>query len=49
MTVCTIFNVEYTRFKRRKIEDEFTGGDITSDGGVMLLREVDKNRLILFD
>ena len=42
MTVCTISNVEYTRFKRRKIEAEFTGGGITSDGGVILLREVDK-------
>jgi len=42
MTVCTIPKVEYARFKRRKIEAEFTGGDITSDGGVMLLREVDK-------
>jgi len=42
VTVCTISNVEYTRFKRRKVEAEFTGGDITSDGGVMLLREVDK-------
>ena len=28
--------------KRRKIEAEFSGGDITSDGGVLLLREVDK-------
>ena len=42
MTVCTIPNVEYARFKRRKIEAEFTGGDITTDGGVMLLREIDK-------
>ena len=42
MTVCTIPKVEYARFKRRKIEAEFTGGDITSDGGVILLREVDK-------
>jgi hypothetical protein len=42
VTDCTIANVEYTRLKRRKIQAEFTGGDITSDGGVMLLREVDK-------
>lgn len=42
MTVCTISNVEYTRYKRRKVEAKFNGGDITSDGGVMLLREVDK-------
>lgn len=42
MTVCTIPKVEYTRYKRRKVEAQFIGGDITSDGGVMLLREVDK-------
>jgi len=42
VTVCTIPKVEYTRYKRRKVEAQFIGGDITSDGGVMLLREVDK-------
>jgi len=36
MTICTIPKVEYARFKRRKIEAEFTGGDITTDGGDML-------------
>src|SRR5690606_31311938 len=28
--------------KRRKIEVEFSGGDVSSDGGVLLLREMDR-------
>lgn len=28
--------------KNRKVEVQFNGGDITSDGGVMLLREIDR-------
>lgn len=42
MTVCTTKVIEYSRCKRRKVQAEFNGGDITSDGGVMLLREVDR-------
>ena len=42
MTVCTTKIIEYSRCKRRKVQAEFSGGDITSDGGVMLLREVDR-------
>lgn len=42
MTVCTTKIIEYSRCKRRKVQAEFNGGDITSDGGVMLLREVDR-------
>lgn len=42
MTVCTTKTIEYSRCKRRKVQAEFNGGDITSDGGVMLLREVDR-------
>jgi len=34
--------VDFTPFRRRKIEAEASGGDITSDGGVLLLREADK-------
>ena len=30
--------------KGQKIEGSFTGGDISSDGGLLLLREVDKKR-----
>lgn len=28
--------------KRRKVQAEFSGGDITSDGGVLLLRQIDR-------
>jgi len=42
VTVCTTKTIEYSRCKRRKVQAEFNGGDITSDGGVMLLREVDR-------
>lgn len=41
MTVCITKTIEYSRCKRRKVQAEFNGGDITLDGGVMLLREVD--------
>ena len=36
MTVCTTKIIEYSRCKRRKVQAEFKGGDITSDGDVML-------------
>lgn len=42
MTVCNTKMIEYSRCKRRKVQAEFNGGDITSDGGVMLLREIDR-------
>ncbi|MBC8553691.1 MAG: transposase, partial [Candidatus Brocadiales bacterium] len=43
MTNCTQQSVSFPALKRRKVEAEFSGGDITSDGGVLLLRQVDKN------
>jgi hypothetical protein len=36
MTVCNTKNIDYSRCKRRKVQAEFNGVDITSDGGVML-------------
>lgn len=33
---------EFPSFDRRKIEASFQGGDVSSDGGVMLLREADR-------
>ncbi len=33
---------EYPTIKGRKIQASFTGGEVTSDGGVMLLRQVDR-------
>ena len=42
MTNCTRKNLSFPALNRRKIEAEFSGGDITSDGGVLLLRQMDK-------
>lgn len=44
MTECTQTQLEFPPLNRRKIQAEFSGGDVTSDGGVLLLREID-NRL----
>jgi len=41
MTNCTQQSFEFPALKRRKIECEFSGGNITSDGGVLLLRQMD--------
>jgi hypothetical protein len=35
-------SVSFSSLKRRKVELNFEGGDVTSDGGVVLLREIDK-------
>ena len=42
MTVCTTKTIEFSSCKRRKVQAQFCGGQITSDGGVMLLREADR-------
>ncbi|KAA3623065.1 MAG: hypothetical protein DWQ08_12040 [Proteobacteria bacterium] len=42
VTKCTQVGIEFPGIKRRRVEAEFTGGEITSDGGVLLLREVDR-------
>jgi hypothetical protein len=34
--------LQFPRCQRRQVQAEFTGGDITSDGGVLLLRQVDR-------
>jgi len=36
VTNCTAAQIEFPAFKRRKIEAQFSGGAITSDGGVLL-------------
>ncbi len=41
MANCSVQKALFPGFKRRRIEAEFTGGDMTSDGGVWLLRQVD--------
>lgn len=48
MTNCTKESFEFPPLKRRKIEGCFSGGEITSDGGVLLLRDLDR-RLGLLD
>ena len=42
MTECYQNNMEFPRVKRRKIEVNFDGGEITSDGGTLLLRQTDR-------
>jgi hypothetical protein len=46
MTKCTTRPLDFTTCKRRLVQADFTGGDITSDGGAVLLKEID-NRLQL--
>jgi hypothetical protein len=42
VTVCTTEPIAFTRCKRRKVPAQLSGDDITSDAGVLLLREVDR-------
>jgi hypothetical protein len=42
VTNCTAEIIAFPACKRRKIEAQFSGGDITSDGGVLLLRQMDR-------
>ena len=42
MTNCTQESFEFQACKRRIVETNFQGGDITSDGGVLLLQQVDR-------
>ena len=42
MPDCTQDLFTFPSFDRRKIEASFTGGNVTSDGGILLLREADR-------
>lgn len=42
MTNCTQGAFEFPPVKRRRVEAEFSGGQVTSDGGVVLLRQADR-------
>jgi len=42
MTNCTQAAFDFPPVKRRRVQAEFSGGDVTSDGGVMLLRQADR-------
>ncbi len=49
IAMCSQFPVNFPSVKNRKIQTEFSGGDITSDGGVMLLRSADEKLNLLRD
>ena len=42
MTKCTQSAFEFPSVKKRKVQCEFNGGEITSDGGILLLRQADR-------
>ncbi len=42
MTNCNKKNIQFSPYRGRKIETNFEGGDITSDGGILFLREIDQ-------
>ncbi len=42
MPKCTEDKIDFDRFGRRGIEVDFSGGDLRSDGGVLLLRRMDQ-------
>jgi hypothetical protein len=43
MPKCTKDRIGFGRFGRRVIEADFSGGDLSSDGGLLLLRQVDRH------
>jgi len=42
VTNCTQAVFDFPVLKRRKVQAEFSGGEITSDGGALLLRQIDR-------
>ena len=42
MTLCNTKTIEFSRYKTRKVQANFDGGEITSDAGIILLNRVDK-------
>ena len=42
MTECSQLDFELPGFSGRKIEGNFEGGNVSSDGGLVLLRQVDR-------
>ncbi|MFW8566742.1 transposase [Orrella sp. 11846] len=43
MPNCTVNKLDFSRLQRRVIEADFQGSPLSSDGGVMLLRQVDQH------
>jgi hypothetical protein len=48
MTECNTKAIQFSRVKRRQVTADFNGGRLTTDAGVLLLREVDR-RIGLID
>ena len=42
MPKCTHDKIDFGRMGRRVIEADFSGGDLSSEGGVLLLRRMDQ-------
>jgi len=42
VTVCTQTSFEFPVANRRRVQASFTGGDVSSDGGVLLVRQADR-------
>ena len=42
MTICKQESFDFPSCKSKKVQADFNGGDVTSDGGVLLLRQVDR-------
>ncbi len=42
MTVCTQSTFEFPVANRRRVQASFTGGDVSSDGGLLLVRQADR-------
>ena len=42
MTKRNLKSIDFTSCKRRYVQADFTGGDITSDGGAVILMEMDR-------
>ncbi len=49
MTDCNHISLTFPRCKRRKVEATFSGGEVTSDGGSLLLRQMDHHLGLLRD
>lgn len=49
MTNCTTDAIGFPVCKRRRVEVDFRGGDITSDGGILFLREIDRRLALTED
>lgn len=43
MPMCTKNRIDFGRFGRRLIEADFSGGDLSSDGCLLQLRQVDRH------